>query len=146
VTPGHADFGSLAYWGGIVCGLGGLILAGMSVSEVKRARNSLRRVIAQGRITYAEDTINKFGDVIGKVVDVAFTTANGTRIKFTENVDERYYADQQEVTVHYDPAHPRDTATVYTRRAAFTRAFWFAASSLFLFVLFVSTVYFHFVS
>jgi hypothetical protein len=137
---GHPDAGSLAYWGGICCGPVGLILGGMSVGEIRRARNSLRRITASGRVTYAQETTNKYGDVVGKAIDVAFTTANGTRIKFTEDVDERYYDAQQEVTVHYDPLHPRDTATVYTRRAAFARALGFTVAAAVLVVVFLGTL------
>ena len=140
MTVGHSGPGALAYWGGICCGPVGLIIAGMAVSEVRRARNSVRRVTASGRVTYAEDRTNKYGDVNGKIIDVTFTTANGTRIKFTEDVDERYYALQQEVTVHYDPLHPRDTATIYTRRKAFKRASGFVGASLVLFAVFFVTL------
>lgn len=127
--PAHPDFGSLSYWGGYACGLGGLILAGMSVSEIRRARNSLRRTTAMGRVTHAVEQISKHGGVTGKVVSVTFTTVHGARIKFTESVDERYFHMNQEVTVRYDPEHPRDTATVLTKRAAFTRVLWYVATS-----------------
>jgi hypothetical protein len=74
---GHPDVGSLAFWGGVCCGFAGLILAGMTVGEVKRARNTLRKVTASGRVTYEEETTDKYGDVRGKVIQVAFTAASG---------------------------------------------------------------------
>jgi hypothetical protein len=58
-----------------------------------------------------------------------------------EDVDERRYAAGQEVTVHYDPQHPLDTATVYTKRAAFGRTVGFAAGSPALLVVFIGNVF-----
>jgi hypothetical protein len=138
----HADYGSTTYWGGVVAGLFGLLLAGMTVREIKRVRNSVRKTTAKGRVVSAgPNKVTYYGDVVGKIIDVVFTTANGTRITFTEGVDERY-AVQQEVIVHYDPMHPRDTATVFAPRAAFVRAFGYAAASIALISLFVSSQFF----
>lgn len=138
---GHPDVGSLAYWGGICCGLGALILGGMTVGEVRRARNTLRRVTANGRVTHATETTNKYGDVSGKAVQVAFTSVSGAHIKFTENVDEHSFAAGQDVTVRYDPQHPLETATVATKRAAFGRTFGFVAATFVLLVIFIGNVF-----
>lgn len=138
---GHPDVGSLPYWGGICCGFAALVLGGMMVGEVRRARNTLRRVTANGRVTHASETTDKYGAVSGKVIQVAFTSANGAHIKFTEDVDERHYASGQDVTVHYDPRQPIDTATVTTKRAAFGRTFAFAAAVIVLLVIFIGNVF-----
>lgn len=134
----HPAVWSFRYWGGIFAGILALIFAGMSVNEWRRARNALRRVTAQGRIVSGKETFNKFGDVNGKVIEVVFTTENGTRIKFLEDVDELYHESQREVTVHYDPQHPRDTATVYTGRAAATRVLGYMVAFLLLAAFFAS--------
>ena len=133
------DFGSTTYWGGVAAGLCGLLLAGLTIREIRRARNTVRGTTATGRIvsTSASKT-NYYGDTVAKAIDVVFTTANGTRIKFTEEVGESF-ADRPEVTVHYDPQHPRDTATVLTSRTAFIRVAGYATASLVGIGLFVTS-------
>ena len=138
----HADYGSATYLGGVVCGLLGVALAAITANEAKRARNSLRKSTAPGRVLSAgANKTNYYGDVVGKIIDVAFTTANGTRITFSEDVNDTYTT-QQEVTVHYDPLHPRDTATVLAPRSAAFRLAGYAVGALFFLAIFVSAQFF----
>jgi hypothetical protein len=138
----HADYGSATYLGGVVCGLFGVILAALTVNEIRRARNSMRKTTALGRVVAAgTNKTNYYGDVVGKIIDVAFTTANGTRITFSEDVNDTYSV-QQEVTVHYDPLRPRDTATVFAPRSAVLRLTGYTAATLFFLAIFVSAQFF----
>ena len=138
----HPGVWSFSYWGGIFSGIVALMFAGMSVNQWRRVRDSLRRVTTQGHLVSAKETFDKFGEVNGKVVEVVFTTENGTRIKFLEDVDERSREASREVTVHYDPRHPRDTATVYTGRAAFARVLGYMVAFLLCAGLFIGVVVF----
>ena len=134
---------TFAYWGGIVSGPAGLLFAAFTVNEIKRARNSTRRITAEGRVVLAADTkSNGFGDVIGKSIDVDFTTVYGTRIVFGEDVNDTYAAGQR-VTVHYDPEHPRDTATVLTPGTAFSRVLGYGVVTLLFLGGFVTTLFFN---
>jgi hypothetical protein len=124
--------------GGTIGFVVALILLAMTVGELKRARISLRGAQARGRVVWAESSrADRYGDTVEKVVDVQFTTASGVRIKFTEKVGLDRVDAQQEVTVHYDPAHPMLSATIYPPRAAFGRVIGYGAVAALLIGAFV---------
>ena len=138
----HPEF-TFAYWGGIASAPVALIFGAFAVNEVKRARNSVHGITAEGRVVAAADTkLNGYGDVIGKTIDVDFVTANGTRITFGEDVNDTYVKGQR-VTVHYDPEHPRDSATVLTSRTAIARVLGYGVVTVFFLGAFVTTLFFN---
>lgn len=123
--------------GAVIAFLGGLLLLAMTGREIKRARTSLNGAQAPGRVVQAAaGRRDRYGDIVAKVAVVRFTTGNGTRITFTENVPDDV-EEQQKVTVHYNPATPRDTATMYPPRAAIGRVVGYLALSLLLILPFV---------
>lgn len=138
----HPEF-SFAYWGGIASAPVALIFGAFAVGEARRARNSVRGFTAEGRVVMAADSkLNGYGDVVGKTIDVDFVTANGTRITFDEDVNDTYVRGQL-VTVHYDPEHPRDSATVLTSRTALARVLGYGFATLFFLGAFVTTLFFN---
>jgi hypothetical protein len=139
----HPDLTSYSYWGGLVCGPMSLVYAACTVREIKRTRNSVRSDTTEGRVLSAlGSATNSFGDVTAKKIDVRFTTANGTRITFPETVNDTYAAGQK-VTVHYDPRHPRDTATVLTPRTALSRVLGYGTLTVAFLIPFVAVLFFN---